>query len=125
MNKQPRKLHDEVPVMRETKLTKQISEDDEKFKRYENELSQPLPPILFWHKITFVFLGIASLAGWNAILTAFDFFSVKYPKGEFLDVTFYFPIPIMITNSLLLIPPILNAIFCMVILDFKRQGDCF
>ena len=39
MNKQPKMLHDEVPVMRETKLTKQISEDDEKFKRYENELS--------------------------------------------------------------------------------------
>lgn len=62
-------------------------------------MNKPLPPVQTWHKVTFVFLGIASLAGWNAILTAFDFFSKKYPKEEgFLDVTFYFPIPIMIAN---------------------------
>ncbi|KAL4478417.1 hypothetical protein ABPG74_006652 [Tetrahymena malaccensis] len=102
-NKSPRKLEESncnaqvYPA--EIPLKKVDSEIDEMFKQLELELAKPLPPVKFWYKITFVFLGIASLAGWNAMLTAFDFFGAKYPKDQgYLDITFYFPIPIMITN---------------------------
>ncbi len=39
---------------------------------------------------------MASFAGWNSIVTAFDFFSSKYPKDEYVDITFYFPFGVMI-----------------------------
>ncbi|KAL4506729.1 hypothetical protein ABPG72_001150 [Tetrahymena utriculariae] len=101
-NKSPKQVYQEsndLMPQGEQAITKQVS-NDELYTEYEKELAIPLPPLKLWYKVAFVFLGIASLAGWNAILTAFDFFSQKYPKGEFLDVTFYFPIPIMITNFL-------------------------
>jgi equilibrative nucleoside transporter 1/2/3 len=50
------------------------------------------------HNITFIMMGIASLAGWNVTLSAFDFFEKKYPKTEFLNISTMFPIPIMLTN---------------------------
>ncbi|EAS01236.1 equilibrative nucleoside transporter family protein (macronuclear) [Tetrahymena thermophila SB210] len=101
-NKSPKQVYQEsndLMPQGEQAITKQVS-NDQLYLEYEKELAQPLPPLKLWYKVAFVFLGIASLAGWNAILTAFDFFGQKYPKGQFLDVTFYFPIPIMITNFL-------------------------
>lgn len=55
-------------------------------------------PVLLSHRITFFFLGIASLIGWNAILTAMTFFSMYYPKELYGDVTFLFPIPLFFAN---------------------------
>ncbi|EAS00442.1 equilibrative nucleoside transporter family protein (macronuclear) [Tetrahymena thermophila SB210] len=64
-------------------------------------------PITLQHKITFILLGIASLIGWNAILTALSFFSTYYPKDEYGgDVSFLFPIPLFFGNFIwgLLVP---------------------
>ncbi|KAL4454913.1 hypothetical protein ABPG74_006295 [Tetrahymena malaccensis] len=63
-------------------------------------------PITFQHKITFILLGIASLIGWNAILTALNFFSTYYPKDDYGDVSFLFPIPLFFGNFVwgLLVP---------------------
>ncbi|EGR29759.1 nucleoside transporter family protein, putative [Ichthyophthirius multifiliis] len=61
---------------------------------------EKLPPITLFHKITLALLGICSLTGWNSILNAFDFFQAKFPKNDYVDVAFYFPIPIMCTNFL-------------------------
>lgn len=44
--------------------------------------------------ITSIYLGVASLIGWSAILNSFDFFVTHYPKESFRDVTFFFPIPL-------------------------------
>lgn len=43
-------------------------------------------------------MGIASLAGWNAIMTSFDFFLTSYPITEYHNVIVFFTIPIMVTN---------------------------
>ncbi|EGR29761.1 nucleoside transporter family protein, putative [Ichthyophthirius multifiliis] len=72
---------------------KQPQEDEEDYEK--------LPQITFFHKITFALLGICSQSGWNAILNAFDFFQSKFPKQNFVDVAFYFPIPIMFTNFII------------------------
>ncbi|EGR29758.1 nucleoside transporter family protein, putative [Ichthyophthirius multifiliis] len=66
----------------------------------EEEDYEKLPPITLFHKITFALLGICSLTGWNSILNAFDFFQDKFPKHDYVDVAFYFPIPIMCSNFL-------------------------
>lgn len=43
----------------------------------ENELkSLELPKTTFIHSITFILLGIASLAGWNVILSAITFYNI-------------------------------------------------
>lgn len=58
------------------------------------------------HKVTFAMLGIASLIGWNAILTGMQFFIEKYPIDEYGDVSVLFPIPLFIGNFVwgLLVP---------------------
>jgi len=33
-------------------------------------------------KLTFFMLGISSLIGWNAVLTALDYFAGKYPDYD-------------------------------------------
>ncbi|EGR29755.1 nucleoside transporter family protein, putative [Ichthyophthirius multifiliis] len=59
-----------------------------------------IPSITFFHKFTFALLGISALTGLNAILNALHFFQDKFPKNNFVDVAFYFPIPIMCSNFL-------------------------
>lgn len=48
-------------------------------------------------KITFFFIGVASLVGWNAILTGLDFFTSKFPD---YDYSFYISIPMFVGNNL-------------------------
>lgn len=55
-------------------------------------------PITLEFKIAFSLLGIASLIGWNAILTAMGFFIDYYPVDEYGDVSFLFPIPLFFGN---------------------------
>ncbi|EAR89427.1 nucleoside transporter family protein (macronuclear) [Tetrahymena thermophila SB210] len=55
-----------------------------------------LPPVNNFLKFCFMMFGILAFAGWNAVITAFDYFSVRYPKEEIPDVTFYFPFGVMI-----------------------------
>lgn len=43
-------------------------------------------------------LGIASLAGWNVILSSLDYFAMTYPNKDYISVFIMFPIPIMLTN---------------------------
>ncbi|KAL4450354.1 hypothetical protein ABPG74_009060 [Tetrahymena malaccensis] len=47
-------------------------------------------------KTTFALLGTNTLLGWSAVLTSFDYFADKFPKEDFPDVTFYFPIPLKV-----------------------------
>ncbi|EGR29762.1 nucleoside transporter family protein, putative [Ichthyophthirius multifiliis] len=82
-------------VIDNNKNSKKVSPMENQQEDYEK-----LPPITLFHKLTFALLGICSLTGWNAILNAFDFFQAKFPKKNFVDVAFYFPIPIMCTNFL-------------------------
>jgi len=44
----------------------------------------------FFPKFYFFMTGIAALIGWNSILTAFDFFEIKYPDYR---VDFLMPLP--------------------------------
>ena len=58
------------------------------------------PPIKFINKVIFIFFGIASLLGWNALLTKLDFFQfflsdIEPPRSfpfynYFLNITFQF-----------------------------------
>ncbi|KAL4470125.1 hypothetical protein ABPG72_016662 [Tetrahymena utriculariae] len=81
---------------------KKVKFDDQNKQIVElNKLLDRLNPQLKgWHRLAFVLLGIASLAGWNAILSAIDFFQAQYPKDQFMDVSYYFPVPIMLSNCL-------------------------
>lgn len=57
-------------------------------------VSNPTPNFA---RFTFLFLGIASLIGWNAILIGLDFFLRKFPG---FDVAFYFSIPMFVASNL-------------------------
>ena len=46
-------------------------------------------------QFTFLIFGVASIIGWNSVLTAFDFFAAKLPN---YDVYFTLPIPLFIAN---------------------------
>ena len=58
------------------------------------------PPSAFINKVIFLFLGIASLLGWNALLTKLDFFNYFLPDinpprsfpflNYILNITFQF-----------------------------------
>jgi equilibrative nucleoside transporter 1/2/3 len=64
-----------------------------------------------------MFLGTASLIGWNAVLTALDFLQEKYPKEKgYGDVAFLFPIPLFVANFFWgLLVPKLAEIFSLTI----------
>lgn len=67
-----------------------------------------------WHLWSFILLGIASLAGWNAIMSTFDFFAMQYPIDYYPNVYFYFGVPIMLSNFIGgLICPALAKIFSL------------
>ncbi|EGR31160.1 nucleoside transporter family protein, putative [Ichthyophthirius multifiliis] len=75
---------------------KLITEDH---KQIDSPLTESQESTKLIHKITFMFLGASSLIGWNAVLTALDFFSNRYPKSKgYGDVSFLFPIPLFIAN---------------------------
>lgn len=59
--------------------------------------ASPSLPTPLYARITFLFLGIASLIGWNAILIGLDFFLRKFPD---YDVGFYFSIPMFVASNL-------------------------
>ena len=45
------------------------------------------------NKFTFLFNGISSLLGWNAVLATFDFYAAQYPDD---NVYLWFPIPLFL-----------------------------
>ena len=59
--------------------------------------SSPPLPLPLYARLTFLFLGIGSLIGWNAILIGLDFFLRKF---EGFDVGFYFSIPMFVASNL-------------------------
>lgn len=63
--------------------------------QFENEKKMPNLAYVF-----FLYSGIASLLGWNALLTAFDFYHVQYPD---YDVFFILPIPKFVSQVIALI----------------------
>ncbi|KAL4470396.1 hypothetical protein ABPG74_012007 [Tetrahymena malaccensis] len=65
-----------------------------------DQMYEVLPPVTNFFKFCFMMFGILAFAGWNAVITAFDFFSVRYPKESIPDVTFYFPFGVMVGDLL-------------------------
>ena len=52
----------------------------------------------FFGKLTFFFLGISSLVGWNAILIGLDYFTKKFPDFNY---SFYVSIPMFVATNLI------------------------
>lgn len=52
--------------------------------------------ILFLPRLTFLFLGLSSLIGWNAILIGLDYFQSRY---ENYNVSFLFSIPMFVASN--------------------------
>ncbi|EGR29756.1 nucleoside transporter family protein, putative [Ichthyophthirius multifiliis] len=84
-------------IQTNTQQSQQTTEDYEK-----------MPSVTLFHKLSLAILGICSLTGWNAILNALDFFQEKFPKQQFLNVSFFIPIPIMCSS--LIVGAILSVI---------------
>ena len=59
--------------------------------------SNAILPLPRFARMTFLFLGIGSLIGWNAILIGLDFFLRKFPG---YDVGFYFSIPMFVASNI-------------------------
>ena len=56
--------------------------------------------IPFLANLFFLYSGIASLLGWNALLTALDFYNLQYPEYQ---VYFYLPIPKFVSQVVALL----------------------
>ena len=61
-------------------------------------MKPPSPPP--FPQVFFISAGICSLLGWNAVLTALDFYSKYFPS---FNVSFYMPIPKFIGHVIALI----------------------